>query len=201
MISEAENSRSGMSAEEFAAQLAANEEYQRAVADFDAHLDERAAEWRAAERPLVAELNAAGVIVESVWDLVSTETPYPAALPILVRYLEDGDLPDRVIEGVGRSLAVKPSIKFWDRLVGVLRAPSTDGQLEGTAVALAACATTQNIGDLIHIVKETERIPQHVYLLRPIWELGGEPGKELVTSLREDSVLAPEAVAITDGVP
>jgi hypothetical protein len=191
--------RSGMGAEEFAAQLASDQEYQRQRAAFDKQLEEKAAVWRAAETPLVAELKAVGVDVDSVWDLVNTDRPYPSALPVLLRYLEDGDLPDRVLEGVGRSLAVKPAVEFWDRLVELVVSPSSDGQAEGSAVAVAACATAREVDDLIRIVTETERRPEHVYLLRPIWKHGGQRGRDLLASLASDAVLAAEAKALLEG--
>ncbi len=188
-----------MGAEEFAAQLAADQEYQRQRAAFDKQLEEKAAVWRAAETPLVAELKAVGVDVESVWDLVNTDTPYPSALPILIRYLEAGDLPDRVLEGVGRALAVGPAIEFWDRLVELVLSPSSEGQAEGSSVAVAACATAEQVDDLIRIVTETKRRPEHIFFLRPILRFGGERGRDLLASLYADPALGIEAQALLQG--
>ena len=63
------------------------------------------AQWRRAEAPLVEELRESGFEVDSAWDLVNTSTPYPRALPILVKHLER-PYPDRVREGIARALAV-----------------------------------------------------------------------------------------------
>ena len=52
---------------------------------------------------------AVGVEIDSVWDLVNTAEPYPAALPVLMEHLERDGYPDRVMESLGRALAVKPS--------------------------------------------------------------------------------------------
>lgn len=188
-----------MGAEEFATTLAADQEYQRGRAAFDEQLEAQASVWRSAEAPLVAELHAVGLDVTSVWDLVNTDTPYPSALPILLQYLEAGDLPDRVLEGVGRSLAVGPSVEFWDRLVELVVSPSSAGQAEGAAVALAGCATDRKVDDLIRVVSETKRRREHIYLLRPISKHGGQRGKDLLISLEFDPVLSTEARALLDG--
>lgn len=191
--------RSGMGAEEFAARLAANKEYQEERAAFEQQLEAKAARWRAAEEPVVGELRAVGVEVDSVWDLVNTDVPYPLALPVLIRYLEDGELPDRVLEGVGRALAVGPAIAFWDRLIPLVLSPASAGQAEGSAVALAACVTAERVDDLIQIVTEEERRPEHIFFLRPILKLGGERGRDVLVSLDSDPVLAVEAQALLSG--
>lgn len=108
--------RGPMSAAEFMAQLEKDEDYQRKRAAFDAELEERTSVLRAAEQPIVADLLDVGIPVESVWDLVNTTAPYPAALPVLVEHLERGEYPDRVMESLGRALAVQPAVAFWDRL-------------------------------------------------------------------------------------
>ncbi len=109
-----------MSATEFMAQMARDEEYQAKKAAFDTDLQERADGLRAAEQPIVADLRVAGVEVDSVWDLVNSSEPYPAALSVLVDHLERGGYPVRVMESLGRALAVKPAATFWDRLKGSL---------------------------------------------------------------------------------
>ena len=199
MTKRKQSRRSGMGAEEFAARLAANKEYQEERAAFEQQLDAKAARWRAAEDPIVAELRAVGVEVASVWDLVNTDVPYPSALPVLARYLEDGELPDRVLEGLGRALAVGPAVEFWDRLIALVLSPAGVGQAEGSAVALAACVTADRVEDLIQIVTEEERRPEHIFFLRPILKLGGDRGREVLASLDSDPVLAVEAQALLSG--
>ena len=109
-------------------ELAADPDYQRRKADFDAELAERTEALRTAERPIVADLNRAGINVESVWDLVNTSEPYPDALPVLLTHLENGGYPDRVMESLGRALAVKPSVAWWDRLRALYATPRGEGE-------------------------------------------------------------------------
>lgn len=189
--------RSGpVSATEFMDQLAKDEEYQRKKAAFDAGLQERASALGVAEQPIVADLRDAGVQVDSVWDLVNTSEPYPAALPVLMGHLERGGYPDRVMESLGRALAVKPSVAFWDRLKALYLAPRGAGEQEGAAVALAASATAAQLGDLIGFLSLEERGQSRIYFVRPILAVGGDRGRQLVKSLRSDPVFGKEATAL-----
>lgn len=57
------------------------------------------------EKSLIADLRVAGVIVETVWDLVNTSVSYRGAIPALTRHLS---LPYslRIKEGIARALTV-----------------------------------------------------------------------------------------------
>lgn len=78
-------------------------------------MEATAAACTADEAGLVAELQAAGLSVESVWDLVNNSPhpvlertyvgPYEGAYPILVRHLQERHIA-RVREGIVRSLTV-----------------------------------------------------------------------------------------------
>ena len=175
-----------MSATEFMAQLEEDTEYQRKKAAFDAELEERASVLRAAEQPIVAALRRAGAQIDSVWDLVNTAEPYPVALPVLIAHLERGGYPDRVMESLGRALAVKPAVAYWDRLKALYLAPRSTGEEDGAAVALAACATGAQLDDLIGFLSLSERGESRIYFIRPILDVGGQRGREIVESLRFD---------------
>jgi hypothetical protein len=188
--------RQAMSATEFMAQLEKDEEYQRKKAAFDAGAQERAGVLRVAEQPIVAALRGVGVQVDSVWDLVNTSEPYPAALPVLMEHLERGGYPDRVMESLGRALAVMPAVAYWDRLKALYLAPRNSGEEDGTAVALAACATQAQLDDLLGFLSLAERGESRIYFIRPILHVGGQRGREVVGSLGSDPVFGKEARAL-----
>jgi len=185
-----------MAATEFMAQLRRDVEYQAKKAAFDSELQERVSALRAAERPIVADLGAAGVEAESVWDLVNTSEPYPAALPVLMDHLERGGYPDRVMESLGRALGVKPAVAFWERLKTLYLGSRNPGEEDGTAVALAACATKEHLDDLVNFLSIKERGASRIYFLRPIRRLGGDGGRNLLESLRDDETFGREATAL-----
>jgi hypothetical protein len=188
--------RSGISATDLMAELQNDPEYQRKMAAAEAERQERVRRLREAEQPIVADLRAAGVQVESVWDLVNTSEPYPAALPVLMEHLERGGYPERVMESLGRALAVKPSVAFWERLKARWLNARDSGEEDGAAVALAACATKNQLEDLIEFLAVEERGQSRIYFIRPILKVGGDGGREVVEGLRSDSVFGDEATAL-----
>ena len=196
-VSMAGKGRSGpISATELMARLETDQEYQRKKEVFDAEVTERRAVLGAAERPSVQDLGEAGVEVESVWDLVNTEQPYPDALPVLMEHLERGRYPERVMESLGRALAVKPSVQYWDRLKALYLAARHPGEEDGTAVALAACATELQLDDLISFLSIEESGESRIYFLRSILKVGRTRGREIVEALRTDPVMGKEATAL-----
>lgn len=180
-------------------QLAQDRDFQEQKAAREAELRERVAGLREAEQPIVADLRHVGTDVSSVWDLVNTSEPYPDALPVLLAHLERGGYPERVMESLGRALAVKPSVAYWDRLKARYLAPRGSGEEDGAAVALAASATTAQLDDLIGFLGRPERGKSRIYFIRPILSVGGKRGRQVVEGLREDPVLGKEAAALLAG--
>jgi hypothetical protein len=72
---------------------------------YKAAVEQRRQELRPEETPLLVELAAFGIKVDSVWDLVNAKWSYPAAIPVLCAYLHSArHLVLR--EGIARALAV-----------------------------------------------------------------------------------------------
>src|SRR5262245_50462713 len=182
-------------AREMEEKLRTDPEYRAQVEAVEAERSERVRALREAEQPIVAVLKRAVVSFDSGWDLVNTSDPYPTALPILLDHLEFGGYPDRVMESLGRALAVKPSVAWWDRLKALYLAARNPGEEDGTAVALAACATKDQLDDLIGFLSVDERGESRIYFVRPIKRLGGERGLQVLESLRHDATFGREATA------
>lgn len=173
--------------------------YRAEVEAAEADRAARVQDLREAERPIVDDLHVASVRVDSVWDLINTSEPYPDALPVLLAHLERGGYPSRVMESLGRALAVKPSVAWWDRLKAVYANARNSGEADGTAVALAACATRDQLDDLIAFLDLQERGESRIYFLRPIERLGGSAERQLLESLRKDPTFGREARALLRG--
>lgn len=170
--------------------------YRVQVEAVEAERQVRVQELRRAEQPIVEDLTSAGVEVRSVWDLVNTADPYPQALPILLKHLQRGGYPDRVMESLGRALAVKPSAAEWDALRQLYLAAEGSGEEEGLAVALAASATVDHLDALIALLNESTRGSTRIHFLRPIKRLGGRRGLDVLKSLEDDPLLGKEARAL-----
>jgi len=70
-----------------------------------AAVEQRREELRPEQTPLLAELAAIGVKVDSIWDLVNAKWSYPAAIPVLSAYLQRVRHP-LLREGIARALTV-----------------------------------------------------------------------------------------------
>ncbi|SIT72057.1 hypothetical protein [Microbacterium sp. RU33B] len=189
-----ERRRSGpISATELLAQLAADGDYQRARQKDEAARASVASELSRAEQPILVDLRQAGIRVESVWDLVNTAEPYPSALPVLIDHLERGAYPSRVLNSLGRALAVRDSERYWERLKAVYLSTRDAGAMDGAAVALAAAASENVLDDLISFIDVEDRGETRIYFVRPILRVGGEVGLGLVRALQHDPFFAKEA--------
>ena len=173
-----------------------DKDYQQRFAEKEAAREARVKELRSAEKPIVKDLRAVGVKVESVWDLVNTSDPYPAALPVLLRHLSKGGYPDRVMESLGRALAVKPAAVYWEELRQLYLSSVNPGEMEGLAVALTASATKDHVDVLISLLGSDDRGSTRIHFLRKILRLGGERGLEVVADLQADETFGREATAL-----
>lgn len=171
-------------------------EYRAKVEAVEAAHRQRVQALRSAEQPIVRDLRAVGCDVASVWDLVNTSKPYHDALPVLLAHLERGGYPDRVMESLGRALAVKPAVAMWDQLKTLYLAAKNPGEEEGLALALAAAATRAQLEDLTDLVQDESRGPSRVHFVRPLLKVGGTTGQATVETLRGHRTVGKEARAL-----
>ena len=173
--------------------------YRAQAAAVEAERRERVEGLREAEQPIVQDLQSAGVEITSVWDLVNTSVPYPDALPVLLDHLQRGGYPDKVMESLGRSLAVRPASFAWEVMRELYLSARGPGEEEGLAVALAASATADHLDALVALVHERSRGDSRIHLLRAVKRVGGRRGRGTLDSLKADPLLGPEARALLKG--
>jgi hypothetical protein len=98
-----------MTASDFLTQLHSDPEWVRQheerLARHAAKTAQLQAELEPEEGPLLAELARIGHVVGSVWDLVNTKSSYPAAIPVLTRFLPRSTHPV-LRSGIARALTV-----------------------------------------------------------------------------------------------
>jgi HEAT repeat protein len=187
-------SRKATTAKELLAELEADPGWVAARNEEERKRQERSAEWRRAEEPLVRDLYSTGYRVESAWDLVNTATPYPEALPILLEHLKR-PYPDRVREGIARALAVRGDAKFaWSTLVDLYRAePAGTDTKDGLAVALAAVADREVLDELIALAEDRKNGESRILLLRGLTRSRRDEARAAVERLQDDPEVGPEA--------
>lgn len=148
---------------------------------------------RAEEKPILDDLREAGWDVDSVWDLVNTSEPYPSALPVLVRHLRRGGYRDRVMEGIGRALAVRPAIRYWDDLLERFTDPRCAGERVGAAVALSAAATRDQFDALETLVTADDPQSDAIFFLRALVRIDRKRGWTVLEGLVSHPLFGEEA--------
>jgi hypothetical protein len=99
-----------ISASELMSRLQSDPDWVRENAEREARhkaaVEQRREEMRPEQTPLLADLAAVGIKVDSVWELVNVKWPYPTAIPVLAAHLQRVRHPV-LREGIGRALTVQ----------------------------------------------------------------------------------------------
>jgi hypothetical protein len=189
-------------AEEMAQRRREDPEYRARAEQFEADLQARAMQEREASRPVLDDLRAIGVEVDSVWDLHTVPDVRSRAIPVLLTHIVR-EYPDRVLEGIGQGLDDKASRPWWDDLRAILLATDHPVVRDRVACALAACAAREHYGDLLTFIRDDSLGESKIYFLRPINRIGNRisdgEGRAVIESVTGDPVLGKEASAILKG--
>ena len=90
-------------------------EYRASVDRHEAEHRTRDEELRRAERPLVAALQSAGILVDSAWELYEYPELGETAYALLLEHL-GRDYPDRVLNGIARAFTKDVARRHWQDL-------------------------------------------------------------------------------------
>lgn len=184
-----------ITAAELMAKLNADPEFVAKRAREEEERLKREAEYRRAEAPLVDELRAAGYQVQSAWDLVNTPGSYPNAVPILLAHLSR-PYPAAVREGIARALAVRDASCGWEVLTRLYRDEHQVRAKDGLAVAIAAAANDELIGDVIALARDTSQGPSRLLLLGALERSADPRARAALLDLGTDPDLTKEIQVI-----
>ncbi|SDF09080.1 hypothetical protein SAMN05660662_1062 [Blastococcus aurantiacus] len=163
---------------------------------------ERARLNRIAEQPVVADLKALGLDLDSVWDLYKIPDSRPQAIPVLLRHLAL-DYPERVLEGIGQGLDHPSARAWWGDLRDMMLDTERDVVRDRLSAALSNCATRGHYEELLGFIRDDGLGQCRIYFLRPINRIGNRieagQGRAVIESVAADPVLANEATAILKG--
>lgn len=163
---------------------------------------ERDRQLRIAEQPVVDDLHALGIDVDSVWDLYKIPESRPKAIPVLLKHLAL-DYPDRVLFGIGQGLYDTSARAHWAEIRDLMLSTDRDEARDRLAVALSKCARREHYGDLLDFVRDERLGECRIYFLRPINRIGNRmsagQGRAVIESLADHPVLGREATAILQG--
>src|SRR5699024_8296054 len=105
--------------------------------------------------------------------------------------------PDRVREGIARSLAVRGDARFaWSELVRLYREePAGTDTKDGLAVALAAVSDPSTLGELIGLAEDPRHGHSRVLLIRGLTRSRQPRARAAVERLQGDAEVGAEARA------
>lgn len=180
-----------ITAAELMARLNADPSYVAARAEREEAHRQREAKLAEAERPLVAALQSLGLPVDSVWELVSTSSPYREAIPVLFEHL-GRKYPPRIREGIARALAVAESRPRWSELVRAYEKEREPSVRDGLAVAIATVADDAVIEDVLGLASDVKQGPSRVLLLCALERSANPQARRALEKLASDPELTRE---------
>lgn len=194
--------RGPVTAEELAQQLANDPEYVARVAMAEAERHERREALRRAERPLVEELRAAGIEVDTAWNLYKVPERGEDAYPILLNHLRM-DYPDRVLEGIARAFTRDVVRRHWSELLSIYLHETRGEARDGLAATLSGCAARAHYDDLLSILKDESLGETRIYFLRPVNRIGNRmsagAGRAVIAGFEDHPILGIESKRILQG--
>ncbi|MFD0481408.1 hypothetical protein ACFQ46_02280 [Kineococcus sp. GCM10028916] len=176
------------------AQLASDPEYQVRIAERDRRFAQVLARRTAEEQPVLDDLHAAGLEVESLWLLDWDRRPYPEALPILFDHFRAGERSDEVLGLLARRLKQPYSPELWAEFRDRYKAAPPGSNLsEGLAEALDKLAKKAHFEDLKELIADPDNGVSRLLLLSAAVRIGHDEGRAFLATFRDDPVLGKEA--------
>lgn len=183
-------------------QLNNDPEYLERVATAEADRQALREALRRAQRPLIDDLRAVGVLVESAWDLYQFPESGEVIYPILVKHLPQ-EYPDRVLNGIGRAFTKEVARRHWQELLSLYVSETRAEALDGLAATLSGCATRTHYADLVAILSHEALGESRIYFLRPVNRIGNRinpgTGRAVIERFVDDPVLGVESARILRG--
>lgn len=177
-------------------------EYRASVDRQEAERRARREELERAERPLVADLRAAGIPVDSAWALYKHPELGETAYPLLVKHL-GLDYPDRILEGIARGFTKDAARRHWQELLALYLGEDRPAARDGLAATLSGCAVRTHYADLVAILENEALGETRIYFLRPVHRIGNRmaagAGRKVIERLANDSQLGTESSRILQG--
>lgn len=177
-------------------------DYREAVDRAEAERAAQLAQRREAQRPLIVELMAHGVKVDSVWDLYKHPDLSEVAYPILLRHLQL-DYPGHTLDGIARGFDKNAARHHWAELLDLYLSDQRPEVRDGLAATLSGCATGIHYEDLLAVLANEALGESRIYFLRPVNRIGNrrEPGagRKVIERFADDPQLGIEATVILRG--
>ena len=177
-------------------------EYRAAVERAESERAALAEERRVAAQPVVDDLRAAGVELDSLWDLHASPQSYGIAIPVLLDHLARA-YPERVLSDIGFALPNKPSREWWPHFRSLYLSTQSPAVRDRLAASMSTSAVREHYAELLDLVGNSDLGASRIYFLRPINRIGNRispgQGRAVLAGLVADPELGIEATAVLKG--
>lgn len=166
---------------------------------YDDYLKARAEQRRRNRGPFNEAVAAIGV-TETYDRLTGKRTEDPRLFELAIAHLRSGAYDDETRGWVARMCETRAAEPYWSDLEALFRAaPEGSDERDGLAAALATCARSKHLEQMMAFVQDPQFGQDRIYFLRPINRLGRARGKAFVAEYVNDPALGREASAIMRG--
>lgn len=162
----------------------------------------RARLFKLAEQPVVADLKAIGLDLNTVWDFHKIPNSRPQAIPVLLKHLSL-DYPEDVLQGIGHGINHRSARAWWGELSEMMLSTEREAVRDRLAATLSACATREHYEGLLAFIRNDSLGECRIYFVRPINSIGNRikagQGRTIIEAVVDDPVLGREAMAVLKG--
>ncbi|MGV3554025.1 MAG: hypothetical protein ACO1OD_02090 [Croceibacterium sp.] len=188
--------RGWVTAEEHAKRLAADPAYQAMREARDAEHAKRVEQNRLEQQPLLKDLAAVGVIVDSVGRLCSFSNPDERIYPVLLDHLTRPYSP-HLLEWIGRAFGRKSARPIvWDNLVELLKSHSLEkAAVEGVMVAISDMAQPRDLPTLVDLLSDRLLGTSRIFLVSNLMRSKKPEARDALLRHKSDPDLTTEITA------
>ncbi|GGC55581.1 hypothetical protein IEU95_08700 [Hoyosella rhizosphaerae] len=159
----------------------------------EAKRQEMVRKLREAQQPILADLRAVGFEVPSVWHLGYGGEGFSVVLPVVLKHLERGGYPDRIMGALASALGVKEMRPYWDTLRDMYVRATGGDERQGFASALVDTVTREREEDLISLILDDSLDGSRIILLSGLSRLRSDRSRAVMESLVDHPVLGIQA--------
>lgn len=141
------------------------------------------------EAPLVQEIREAGLLIDSVSDLINTREPYPEAIPILLRHLKKTDYDPALRGAIARALTVKDYPEILPAMIEAFRRdpePRLNGPKWAMGNAIEALFDNRYIEEIAELARDPSHGEARSMVVRALGKSKSEVAEEALTELLSD---------------
>lgn len=143
------------------------------------------------------ELSKVGISINDIYDLVNTNEPYPAAIPVLLNLLEKGIDHIGTKEGVVRTLAVKEAIgKASPVLIAEYNRMPKDKMSLRWAIGntIYTTITKDDVDSILSIVQDKTNGMSRQMFVAALGKVKSERAENVLINLLDDEEVTPHAL-------